>query len=493
MHLRRKDKLTVRLNEDTVFVHPQAVPSGRPTDDPILRGTVTLTLAAPRRVTTISCQLKGVVTVGAGDYRYDTSLSLLKTLAIDVGGERLAKGEHSYHFSFIIPSSTATQERSKYGTCRHTVRAWCDGLGSFGSTVFSPFIPVWIIANPAAPGELPQGLEIVVQDFGGDIGPIAMHVSSSHLTVSSLVFLNITFLAPPALKIMSVAAFIQQSFELTYLDPAIGTFSPPRQRKTLFYADQTTPIVEEGSLLARENLGRGATQPLAFESRRMSPKPLVEIAAGEEWSYSRIVRVPDDDQVRPSTLEGTSTRIRVKHKLVTEVRYRTPGSKKDMILEMSTDVVIASCCCLSDSLLLPSYAKAAPASTPIRPFHRRCLCNSTLQEMVRKDGAELSRADRPRRTAAAPAALPIPLKLGMGPSDRYLGRQRSVSNNTLRLARRRSGLPSGLASLTPAMAPGLTRRTSERVQEERDGGEEMSQNDPDAIEEIEPPRVDIAV
>lgn len=32
--------------------------------------------------------------MGAGDYRYDTSLSLLKTLEIDVGGERLAKGDH---------------------------------------------------------------------------------------------------------------------------------------------------------------------------------------------------------------------------------------------------------------------------------------------------------------------------------------------------------------------------------------------------------------
>ena len=74
----------------------------------------------------------------------------------------------------------------------------------------------------------------------------------------------------------------------------------------------------------------------------------MELPGGEEWSYSRIVRIPDDDQVRPSTLEGTKTRIRVKHKLVTEVRYRMPGSKKDMILEMSTDVVIAS---VSSSLI----------------------------------------------------------------------------------------------------------------------------------------------
>lgn len=152
--------------------------------------------------------------------------------------------------------------------------------------------------------------------------------------------------------------------------------SPPRQRKTLFYADQTTPIVDDSSLLDRGNLGRGASIPLAYESRRLSPKALVELPGGKEWSYSRIVRVPDDDQVRPTTLDGTDTRIRVKHKLVAEVRYRIGGSKKDMILEMSTDVVIASvrdfCARLPKRLLTPlrigsAAASATASSSPRTP------------------------------------------------------------------------------------------------------------------------------
>ena len=106
--------------------------------------------------------------------------------------------------------------------------------------------------------------------------------------------------------------------------------------------------------------------------------------------------------------------------------------------------------------------------------------------MVKKDGMELSRADvRPRRTptSSAPAAL----KLGMGPSDRYLGRARSVNN--IRLARRRSGVASGLASLSPAVAPGTTRsapRTWVRRDgfSEEDGWTEVTQPDPDTIEEI---------
>ena len=42
-----------------------------------------------------------------------------------------------------------------------------------------------------------------------------MHISTANLTVASLAFVNITLLAPPALKILSVAGFIAQSFELT--------------------------------------------------------------------------------------------------------------------------------------------------------------------------------------------------------------------------------------------------------------------------------------
>ena len=45
--------------------------------------------------------------------------------------------------------------------------------------------------------------------------PVALNVSSAHLTVSALVFLNITLLAPPAIQILSVSAFISQQFQLS--------------------------------------------------------------------------------------------------------------------------------------------------------------------------------------------------------------------------------------------------------------------------------------
>lgn len=71
--------------------------------------------------------------------------------------------------------------------------------------------------------------------------------------------------------------------------------------------------------------------------------------------YARVTRIPDDDSVRPTTLQGTDTPIRVKHALVAQVKFRFKGSKKDHVLEMESKVDIASVSCFTRS---PIGAKA---------------------------------------------------------------------------------------------------------------------------------------
>lgn len=53
---------------------------------------------------------------------------------------------------------------------------------------------------------LATGLEVTVKDNSGEVGPIALQLSSPHLTVASLCFLNITFESPPDMEILSVGA-----------------------------------------------------------------------------------------------------------------------------------------------------------------------------------------------------------------------------------------------------------------------------------------------
>ncbi|GAA5955082.1 hypothetical protein JCM3765_003188 [Sporobolomyces pararoseus] len=456
----RKDELSIALLEDTLFLNPAppslligsessspssssaASPSPDPLDpanlepaqaepsqDKLLRGQLTLTLTHARRAKKIKVQFIGRSAAHGGDgsTSYEARNTLEKSLEIDLKGEKLEKGTHTWDFSFIVPSTTAVSERSVYGSIRYSVRATLYGAANVRD-LSSAVQPVWLIANPSPEGELPSGLEIDVRHNGMlrsleqsedvHLGPISLHISSPHLTVASLLFLSVTFEKPPeGLKIMSVSAFILQSFDVTFVDKTVPPVKPLPQKKLLFWVDSTSPIAESTEdLLEKPNLSRGSLPPLAFEKRALLAQPLARLTGGQEWTYARVSRVPDDDAVRPSTLPGTNTPIRVNHRLVVQIKYRFKGQKKDLVLEMSTAVTIASCCCLTSSLLLPRYRSQLsahhpshhghqstltpsngssgflPTDGPLTPFHRRCLCNTPMQALVDQEGAAIAGA-----------------------------------------------------------------------------------------------------
>lgn len=70
--------------------------------------------------------------------------------------------------------------------------------------------------------------------------------------------------------------------------------------------------------------------------------PVAELGAGSEWSYSRVMRVPNDDFVRATTLEGTDDRVRVGHVLAVEVRYRLKGEDFDKMMRIVKGITITS-------------------------------------------------------------------------------------------------------------------------------------------------------
>lgn len=226
---------------------------------------------------------------------------------------------------------------------------------------------------------------------------MALRLSSSQLTVASLAFLSFQLLAPPAeLEVYSIAAWIDQRFEVHY---TADLARPPRQRNLLFFHDESLAMPEptlnpDGHLVTPTQVGKGTSPPMAHERRKLRPRPLTTVKPGTPFTYSRIVRVPDDDHVRPTTLDGTATRIRAHHRLVFELKYRTPGSRREMHLEMSADLVVASCCCLSESVHLPTYARlAAEEDRKVKPFHMRCLCAASTSSLVEKEGEKLQAAD----------------------------------------------------------------------------------------------------
>lgn len=72
-----------------------------------------------------------------------------KEVALFSGKEEvtLDKGEHTFAFSIICPSSTACCEKCLWGRVRHTVVAKAKGLGQLGSDVLSAEKPLFLIVN----------------------------------------------------------------------------------------------------------------------------------------------------------------------------------------------------------------------------------------------------------------------------------------------------------------------------------------------------------
>ncbi|GAA5918559.1 hypothetical protein JCM1841_003303 [Sporobolomyces salmonicolor] len=445
--------VTITLEEDQIFVHP--VSSDYPTQDPIIRGTVLISLPSKRAIKRIKVVLEGLCDAygGVGSGRYETTTSLQKQLEQHLDGEIFEAGNHAFNFAFIVPSSTAVSQRSNYGRLRHYVKATVDFEGRLMGSVTSAPTALWVAANPSAPGELPYPTDISFEHFSADLGPVGIHVSSPHLTVSALMNVRLSLLGPPQpVTIISVNGVISQTFEVHFADGEVT--HPKSQNFTLTKVDQRaspsltvpihnpttcpinpgseasldtptteTPPLSRGSsflssaassLRSRPSLSPGVTTTTSPAStipptpsfRPVSkcctilpdepvpdPSPLVHLQTGEEFNHTRICRVPDDDHVRPSTLEGTEASIRVSHKMSVEVRYRKEGDEEDMVLTIGKPITITSCCCLVDYFYLPAYSASAPTRSPItRTLVSRCACNMSLKEVFDRDGQALQRA-----------------------------------------------------------------------------------------------------
>ncbi|BGO98424.1 Proteophosphoglycan 5 [Rhodotorula toruloides] len=406
----------VTLNQDEIFVHP--VDEDYPTQDPVLRGTTLLSLPSRKAVKRIKVVLEGLCDVQAGAGNpYETTLVLRKELETDLG-EFFDEGNHAFNFAFIIPSTTPVSQRCIYGRTRYYVKATVEFDGVLSGSVSSPSVAFWVCGNPSPPGELPSTTDLSFQHFSEDLGPVGVGVSSPHLTVAALVNIRLSLLGPVVpVTIVSVNGIITQTFEVSYADGRIAR--PKPKAHVLTKVDQkaspslVVPIhnpatcteepgqLDEGAIPAQTN------PPVPAPSFRPvskcctphpdvpvpDPTPLVHLKAGQEFHHARICRVPTDDHVRPSTLDGSrGTKIRVSHVLSVEVRYKKDGSDEEMVLTMGKPVTITSCCCLVDSLFLPAYSADNATPTITEPIKNHCLCNLTTKSLLDRDGEQLRRA-----------------------------------------------------------------------------------------------------
>jgi hypothetical protein len=64
--------------------------------------------------------------------QYETYETFRQVVALDTGDTILGPGDHTYAFSFVIPSDAPPYERCNYGRTYCRLVATASGLGKFG-------------------------------------------------------------------------------------------------------------------------------------------------------------------------------------------------------------------------------------------------------------------------------------------------------------------------------------------------------------------------
>lgn len=261
-----------------------------------------------------------------------------------------------------------------------------------GATITSNSIPLWIVANPSALGEPLHPTDLYFQHEHEDLGVrlslirfptmspysdalvlllqiVSASVSSPNFSVSALCKISLTLLCPAHdFKLVSFSAFLTQSFDLRY-DDGFSTRTPSQILRLIDVDSTPSSSLQSSSTLSSNDLLTTCSslpEPESTEQVSTHAFVPVDVPAGSHFTHSRLCRIPSDKLVRPTTLPGTDTPLRISHTCSIRVRFRENGDKEDRVIEIAKPVVVASWC------------------VPLSPAPSSLLASATLSSTCRR-------------------------------------------------------------------------------------------------------------
>ncbi|EJD55551.1 hypothetical protein AURDEDRAFT_109835 [Auricularia subglabra TFB-10046 SS5] len=410
-------RATIKLQpyQSLLYLHPmkeyEHLEANAPTDH-TFGGNVTLSLPKAREFRSLVVKLVTYYTVAIPEHQSETGVLEEFASKLIIPG-RLDKGEHTYAWQLSIPRKSPPYERCAFGRVYHRLHAVAEGPGGTIKTE----VPFEVIVNPAAEGET-SGLNERLEGFNDEIGPYLMTLSSEHVTVGGVVHFMLNLASVPTdTYVYSVSAIIKQSYFLrSHLKPNL-TGTPPPHKRPVFVLDHRTPV-RRPQVKSRPSSPttpapapspeRTGGRPSTVVRSKGTPPPgkdvLAFIKAGESLEISHVARMPDDDLLRPTTQKSTVAPITISHQVTLEVRFSVAGNDSVRVLRAERPLVISSCCCMLESLLLPSYNdavedKSGPTSFATANSRPRlgcnaveCVCGFTLERLLQKQHAPLLKA-----------------------------------------------------------------------------------------------------
>ncbi|KAM0787277.1 hypothetical protein ACM66B_006510 [Microbotryomycetes sp. NB124-2] len=382
--LYQKPSLNLELTSNTVIVQPNSTIEAASASDSLLTGIVHLTLPTKRRVKAIKVELFGHGNVFAGNYGVSNTVETLrKTVSIKLAGQEFEAGQHSFEFMIIVPSNTATHMQCHAGRVRHHVRATLDFADSYLSSSISSH-PTTVFITAGSPTTNAQDLdstEIFLAHNHETLGLVEASFYTPHLAISGLVHAKLTFQAlPEDVEIVKLESWITQKHVIVNTN---GETLTPLAKKVKLLPTTKRDCWRKSSVQSTPC----ASRRLAWQTGSKSTTTDLDGDDGNDRSatnFEQLLRLPSDKFVRPTSLEGTDFAVIVSHVLTTELTFRQGGGDVQ-VFSIGKDVVLTSCRCQLESLVLPRYAEKQHE----RKSQQQCYCTVGDADLLEGDFASL--------------------------------------------------------------------------------------------------------
>jgi hypothetical protein len=340
-------------------------------------------------------------------------------------GIHLEKGLHGFEFAFIIPASSPPFERAKNGRVRYTLTATAIGAGRGKASVVVSR-DIFIVLQVNSDGG-PTPLDIQYHDIHEALGALSVSLTSASLTVGGTANFSLHHPNPPAgLSVHVARIFMEQTVEV-YSDLRKGWMKLPVEKLRLWergympYKDRAKQIDPNSTMedclwlrsedgISQGRPGRGASNngqaptisPFGIAingSGGTHPSPAVTpgglmstsypntpggtlTPTNEGYKLKSVVRLPDDNAIRPSTVRGSRAEIRISHELGVEIFFsratvlderensESIGKPKVQVFSMRRATIVPTCLAAFDTIHLPPYSLESPInSRPPSPTH----------------------------------------------------------------------------------------------------------------------------
>ncbi|KZV98616.1 hypothetical protein EXIGLDRAFT_746508 [Exidia glandulosa HHB12029] len=370
-------------HQGVLFLRPD--PDDADNDDVLLYGDVLVTLPQSKDIGKIVVRHVLNYTVSPPGYSSEQGQLEVDETEIEVN-TRLQRGEHRFPWAIRLSQTTLPYERTAYGLVVHMLEACAPGAGAFASDLQASF-RLKVVMSPVRDYYV-QPVERRLDGALTELGPYSVVLRSPHLTVAGLLHISISLPSVPSdISLASISISVAQSTVIQL---------PSQPEKSINTPDQILNVVRLNRSIPRQPLSQteAALEPGVLYTAAGMPHDstlLAVIPTGQAFDAQYLTRLPNDQELRPTTIHGVRTKrqyiFSISHELRIEIVYSTPTSRQ-RLAKFRQPISFLSCCVSCDGALLPCYSQtdsdtsASSRAVDVERTLRECVCERSMAQVM---------------------------------------------------------------------------------------------------------------